>query len=72
ALLDPGLFARQDKKDQKKDSPDYALSPQDLDLERIIDEEKTLEGAARRLGIHRTTLWRRRKKMARPDTASSE
>jgi len=72
ALLDPGLFARQDKKDQKKDSPDYALSPQDLDLERIIDEEKTLEGAARRLGIHRTTLWRRRKKIGRPDNASSE
>jgi DNA-binding NtrC family response regulator len=72
ALLDPGLLVHQDKKVQKKDSQDYALTSQDLNLERIIKEEKTLEGAAKRLGIHRTTLWRRRKKIGRPDNASSE
>jgi transcriptional regulator with PAS, ATPase and Fis domain len=38
----PGLLVHQDKKVQKKDSQDYALTSQDLNLERIIKEEKTL------------------------------
>jgi len=63
ALLDSGLKIHQTNKVRDTGAKDSALASNRLELEKIIDEERTLENVARRLGIHRTTLWRRMKKM---------
>lgn len=61
ALLDSGASAL----------PPAPSEAQDTAIAKALEESGSMEEAARRLGIHRSTLWRRMKKASRPGGPSA-